>query len=532
MAIAKKLEDEISRSSSPSSSASMSEALLISTMCIIGLQIHVHIHDGSVFSGVFFTISLDNQFSIVLKNARLTKKGRSKSNVASGKIVETLVILSSNIVQIVAEGVSLSSNVAGEIEGENVVSAVAVSSEPRSCIANNKSINAGNNRRGTNRRRNSAKLDNRLETKARTLTSGKPNGTADAIKEPGRRDQNKHHPISLSHQRQTGARILQHSKQNTVLHQKDNVDARSSSINLDNTSERVKPTEQEKIMPDLSSNGFHDAAERPSSTEISQSTTPDDHSEMTQVLVSSTKRLQPTQTTDPDKKAKEFKLNPGAKTFSPSLAKRVASSTHAGMTPVVANMGYVPSSTPMLPVPEAGRQEIGISPFLHHAPSPPKFVPYTNLAPGSTGGGSHFPQHMVGPPSINRGQPNRFTTQFHPVQATPMLVNPNPQMMVGRSGQLMYMQPIAQDLVQGAPLQPHPPSRPLFSPQQLQYPKHQSVIATGQPIQLYAPQPFAASGHQPYTVMPTDIPVMQAPFPINRAMPIPVPNGFYGTKFL
>lgn len=40
---------------------------------------------------------------IVLKNAKLTKKGRSKSNVASGKIVETLVILSSNIVQIVAE---------------------------------------------------------------------------------------------------------------------------------------------------------------------------------------------------------------------------------------------------------------------------------------------------------------------------------------------------------------------------------------------------------------------------------------------
>lgn len=57
------------------------------------------------------------------------------------------------------------------------------------------------------------------------------------------------------------------------------------------------------------------------------------------------------------------------------------------------------------------------------------------------------------------------------------------------------------------------------------------LIATGQPMQLYAPQPFAANGHQPYTVMPTDIPVMQPPFPINRAIPIPVPNGFYGTKF-
>lgn len=38
-----------------------------------------------------------------MKNARITKKGKSKANVASGSVVETLVITSSNIVQIVAE---------------------------------------------------------------------------------------------------------------------------------------------------------------------------------------------------------------------------------------------------------------------------------------------------------------------------------------------------------------------------------------------------------------------------------------------
>ncbi|KAL1206490.1 Polyadenylate-binding protein-interacting protein 3 [Cardamine amara subsp. amara] len=468
MAIAKKLEDEISRSASRSSSSSLlNEALLIdSTMCIIGLQVHVHINDGSIFSGIFYTISLENEFSIVLKNAKLIKKGRSKSNVSSGKIVETLVILSSNIVQIVEEG-------------ENVVSAVAdFASEPRSCIAN-KSINSGNDTRGSN------------------------------------------------HRRQAGARILKCCKQNTDVHREDNVNAQRSS-SLDITSECVKAIE-------LSSNGFHDAAERPSSTEnsSSQSTTLDENSEMSQVLVASTNRRLPTQsqTTNADKKAKEFKLNPGAKIFSPSLTKRL-SSTHAGMTPVNANMGYVPSSTPMLPVPEAVQPEIGISPFLSHASSPSKFVPYPNFAAGYAGGGSHFPQHMAGP-TMNRGQPHRFTPQYQSVQATPMLVNPNPQVMVGRSGQLMYMQPISQDLVQGAPHHPQLPSRPLFSPQHLQYPKHQSLISTGQPMQLYAPQPpFAANGHQPYVVMPTNIPLMQPPFPTNRPMPIPVPNGFYGTKFL
>lgn len=84
----------------------------------------------------------------------------------------------------------------------------------------------------------------------------------------------------------------------------------------------------------------------------------------------------------------EFKLNPGAKIFSPSLTNRL-SSTHAGMAPVIANMAYVPSNTPVLPVPEAVQPEIGISPFLSHASSPSKFVPYTNLAAGS-----HFPQHV------------------------------------------------------------------------------------------------------------------------------------------
>lgn len=64
MAIAKKLEDEISRSSSRSSSSILNEALLIdSAMCIIGLQVHVHIKDGSIFSGIFYTISLENEFS-------------------------------------------------------------------------------------------------------------------------------------------------------------------------------------------------------------------------------------------------------------------------------------------------------------------------------------------------------------------------------------------------------------------------------------------------------------------------------------
>lgn len=49
------------------------------------------------------TFLVCSALGIVLKNAKITNKGTSKSNVAIGKIVETLVILSPNIVQIVAE---------------------------------------------------------------------------------------------------------------------------------------------------------------------------------------------------------------------------------------------------------------------------------------------------------------------------------------------------------------------------------------------------------------------------------------------
>lgn len=40
---------------------------------------------------------------IVLKEARLTKKGKSSTNVVNGSVIETLVILSADIVQVVAK---------------------------------------------------------------------------------------------------------------------------------------------------------------------------------------------------------------------------------------------------------------------------------------------------------------------------------------------------------------------------------------------------------------------------------------------
>ncbi|KAM1079563.1 hypothetical protein ACFX13_000801 [Malus domestica] len=92
---------------SSSSSSSLSEALLFATMCIIGLPVDVHVKDGSVYSGIFYTASVETEYGIVLKKARMTKKGKSDANVGNGALIKTLVIRSSDLVQVVAMGVLL-----------------------------------------------------------------------------------------------------------------------------------------------------------------------------------------------------------------------------------------------------------------------------------------------------------------------------------------------------------------------------------------------------------------------------------------
>lgn len=47
-------------------SSSLSEALLLATMSIIGLSVDVHAKDGSVYSGIFHTASVENDYGTFL----------------------------------------------------------------------------------------------------------------------------------------------------------------------------------------------------------------------------------------------------------------------------------------------------------------------------------------------------------------------------------------------------------------------------------------------------------------------------------
>uniref|UniRef100_A0A2P2K1R9 Uncharacterized protein MANES_03G128700 n=1 Tax=Rhizophora mucronata TaxID=61149 RepID=A0A2P2K1R9_RHIMU len=108
----------------------LNEALLFATMCMVGFPVDVHVRDGSVYSGTFHTASLADDYGIVLKEAKLTKKGNCEANVAIGSIVNTLVILSGDLVQMVAKGFTFPADgVTGNVAGDGVEGAVTIASE-------------------------------------------------------------------------------------------------------------------------------------------------------------------------------------------------------------------------------------------------------------------------------------------------------------------------------------------------------------------------------------------------------------------
>ena len=50
-----------------SSSSSLSEALIFATLCIIGLPVDVHVQDGSVYTGIFHTACVEEEYGMSFK---------------------------------------------------------------------------------------------------------------------------------------------------------------------------------------------------------------------------------------------------------------------------------------------------------------------------------------------------------------------------------------------------------------------------------------------------------------------------------
>uniref|UniRef100_A0A0D6QXC6 LsmAD domain-containing protein n=1 Tax=Araucaria cunninghamii TaxID=56994 RepID=A0A0D6QXC6_ARACU len=200
--------------------------------------------------------------------------------------------------------------------------------------------------------------------------------------------------------------------------------------------------------------------------------------------------------------AKEFKLNPNAKSYTPCFTtpRQPPSVVHG---PIYVS-GSVSPLTPMQSVPPG----LGVSSLIQQASQPPKFPPYNNalaaagvstapyLSPSAT-----FVPHVSGtavpavlpapqpikisPPgqqviahSFSGQQPIRYTSQTAPLQQAPAYIHPGGQMysqpmVYGQSGQVLYIQPYPNDMMQVPQISP-PHSSPSDTPHRLlHYSRHQ-----------------------------------------------------------
>ncbi|XP_022151015.1 uncharacterized protein LOC111019035 isoform X3 [Momordica charantia] len=453
-------------------SSTLSEALLFATMCLIGLPVEVHVKDGSVYSGIFHTACLDNEYGVVLKKARMTKKGKRNVNVDDGAVIDTLIVLSGDLVQVVATEVllpagSFSKSLVG-YDNEamaNVPVSLLPTVEAKTCMESFKEGSQINQIRQD--------PDNQLK-----------------------REKDDH-------------------SQEFDLHKGVNVDRVQSSISSE------KPCIERPTSANTTPNAFSVGVSTSSLSSI-DSSMDSCHSSIT-----STIDVASPHGSESNKSSKEFKLNPRAKLFSPSVANNMTASP---ATPVVANVAYISNSSPVVPVAVA-QPEVEFSPFVPRSSVPPaKFVPYGNSIAGFGGNVAQFSQPMVGHVGT-RTQPLRYVGQY-PLQAGPTFGPPNSQaVMVGRFGQLVYVHPVSHDLAQGTTVVSPVSPCPLLTTQPAQYPKHQGTAAAQQALQFCVPPPFMASGHQPLAAVPNHIPILQPSFPLNRPMQMPGSNAFFSTKF-
>ncbi|KAJ4837431.1 hypothetical protein Tsubulata_012764 [Turnera subulata] len=571
--------------------ACLSEALLFATMCIIGLPVEVHVRDGSVYSGTFHTASVGDDYGIVLKEAKLTKKGKCGVNVANGSVIETLVILSDDLVQVIAKGVQIPADgVTCSISNNDVETAVSNGSctevvngakKPHKSTLDKKKMSqkrylsffllAFHGRRGTGEYledRNSAKNKNGsahfyLPTKGGKQHEGTtkllPNhignstavekGKSDGMAIPKRDEvsgasvngrqtfdnwpqaEQDHYQQKFEFQRKKSAGEVQSSTPLEASCLTKAHEAQGTTDVLPNGASSPPASELVNLHEQCCGSPSSGGVSSPNAVCSSVSTVP--NPVVTTELVGSssavsTNAVSP-QPLESSKSSKEFKLNPGAKIFSPTFSNPISAGPTA--RPTVSNVVYIPSNSPVVPV-AAAQQEVSMNPFAHRPSIPTKFSPYSNLTALNGGNASQFSQPIVGNMG-SRTQPLRYTGQYHSVQAGSTYLPPSSPVVVGRLGQLVCVQPVphlrynAYD--NGAVAISPGSAHPLLTSNQIQYPKYQGS-ATGQALQLYVPPPLVAGGQQPFAIT-SPAPHLQPPIPFNRSVPVPAANAVFSTKF-
>ncbi|GFZ07427.1 hypothetical protein Acr_19g0003640 [Actinidia rufa] len=526
---------------------SLSDALLFTTtMCIIGLPVDVHVKDGSIYTGIFHAARVENDYGIMLKKARMTKKGKCDSNVANWDLIETLVVQSNDLVQVIAKAShcflpiqnGVISNVAGD-DARDIASAILSLECAAGGVKIKKSNKINRDKMQTSETRPAAAEVNRPEfgvLSQAAIGHGWPRGDA-------QRNASSTQLWGCVLVGDDRSQVKQFDYKGSADFQMEGTthEVQSSGSSLDTCytqSKAVKEMHQDrssKMLPNGALSGPPASSVVKPNDKCQDSPHPNDvslrapisgtsiveGSEKARVNSSSTR----TEIVPPRSSSSTSKLNPGAKVFCPSFANHRSVTPPA--VPTAANVAYVPDF-PVVPIVSA-QQEAEISQFVPRSSLPVKLVPYGNLIAGNGIIDSQYSQSIIGHVG-SRAQSHRYAGQHHSIQAGPTYMHPSSQnAMVGRRGQLVYIHPVSHDMNQGVAVLSQVSTRPLMTPHQGHLPKHQGNAAA-QALQLCVTPPFISGGQQPYVVQ-SHVPFPQPAFPVIRPFPVPGSNGSFSPKF-
>ncbi|XP_058094107.1 uncharacterized protein LOC131240059 isoform X8 [Magnolia sinica] len=457
---------------SSSFSDGVSDALLFTTMCMIGLPVEVQVKDGSICSGIFHTACFQNDYGIILKKAKMEKKGKYNANIG-GALVDTLVIFTKDLVQVVAKGLLLSADgISGNVASNDVETVMGLT-QPQ----------AGHRE---------------LEREPESLKSGKvasersSDHNAETNSSHGLTNTNIRDGLLTNVRRKPSESVpeAEYGKMEGVCRAKSDED---SAVQVVSSSERQAGKEKPQFVEDLygarkDSNIVRKVPSFSSSTNVYYAASCLPHPKSVEGRVV------------------EISAD-GAECVHP-VSPLISSEASDGAMPFSTS---VQSSD--FPAPNASNSTLDVTSASssNRLAAPTVVVPSNNSVSNTS---AKIVGHIGG-----RQQPVRYGSPF---QTGPAYVHPNPQtVMVGRMGPVVYVHPIPHDAIQGAAALSQVPARPMLTPHQSHLPKHQGTAA--QTLQLCMTPPVVASVQQPFSV-PSHIPFPQ-PFPTMR------PTSGPGSKF-
>ncbi|WOL15700.1 hypothetical protein Cni_G24481 [Canna indica] len=451
-----------------SKGSALSEALLYATMCFVGLPVEVQVKDGSLYSGILHTACFDSDHGIVLKKARKIGKGKSRTNLALGDFVDTLVVLSSDLVQVIVKGFTLpTGGTVGRVAGKTA-EAENGSQTCSADIERGESESTPENfivtRQATGCRAEDKKLDDPIEEVVhevhRSVSSNANGATCSS-------------PASLHAQLVSPESEAPASMISPLPDSKTSVCSTSTALASDTPA---------SPLPGRSASSDTAVPKRNKTGSIS---------------------------------AKESKLNPSAKVFTPSIANLRQIPTPV---PRFVSPSQMSNNLPVMPISGA---QLGteVNSLASRLTVPSKLIPYNNVIAAQAGMGTQYARPVMGHTSV-RQLPVRMNGQYHPLQAGHLYLSPHSQMVaVGPLHQPSYVHPVTQDVIQGT-LMPQAQPHPLFM--QANALKFQGAAA--QTLQLPMTPPIMAVENQ--TLMaPTHVPFSQ-PFPVAQPIMIPGGNGY------